>query len=52
MDRSFVKTKKLTNIINQMHTFSGVYRGRFHGLTLCLQPSERTQFLMIELSGY
>ena len=21
---------------------------RFHGLTLCLEPSERTQFLLIE----
>ena len=52
MHRLFIKTKKLTNIIIQTHTFSRVFGERFRGPTLCLQPSERTQFLMIELSGY
>ena len=29
----------------QTHTFSRVFRERFRGSTLCLEPSERTQFL-------
>ena len=31
---------------NQTHTFSRVFRDRFQGSTLCLQPNERTQFFM------
>ncbi|MCH1471214.1 MAG: hypothetical protein L7T85_01395, partial [Flavobacteriaceae bacterium] len=36
---------------NETHTFSSVSGERFRGPTLCLQPSEKTQFLNIQFSS-